>query len=237
MLPDEFAKILQEKHKGFSVYNFGCAGYNFNQERTLFLELLRHNPAPKLVIFYTGINDAQGNYLFPRTSSAYEKILQGPHQRARLLLEARSAPFKTPVLFSVLLSYLWHRTDRDYNDRTFFLIDRTKNAPLSKQDNFRYNKKLIESVCNDFNIKCFFIVQAYNFSGAPATDNKVIADIRSFYDFLEHDRTLNTKKDYLFLGRPSRFNKRFFFDPIHIDQSTEGNKLIAQKIYTFVFKK
>ncbi|MBU0579537.1 MAG: hypothetical protein KKA19_00015, partial [Candidatus Margulisbacteria bacterium] len=56
-IPSKLASLLHLKNKQYVVRNFGQPAFVFDQERILFLELLRKNTSPQIVIFYDGANE------------------------------------------------------------------------------------------------------------------------------------------------------------------------------------
>jgi hypothetical protein len=234
-IPDKLSEILYKNKKKYTLTNAGQYWYIFNQERILFFELLRNSPPPKIVIFYNGANDTTIGGMYPYSYEYNKKILHKDYKRSVFL--KKLSFFRGPGL---RLVYLFSQLDKlrskddpvQDNIKQKIGLIKNKHSTHNLLKNYKFNMKIIQSICITYDIKCYFIWQPLSYrSYDPSPNNKIYSTA------IKNDKYLQRQTNFLYLGDifKGEQEKYYFEDPVHLEQSKEGNSIVANKIYEFIF--
>lgn len=124
------------------VYNFGRGSYFSIQEGILFQNLIRKNQVPDMAIYIDLLND----YFFPNSQPKFTPQLSdyiaGKNKVINALSSLPVARISTYIRFSRDTSGITGEKELNETTRRYFI-----------------NKKVIDSISNDFGVKSFFVVQ------------------------------------------------------------------------------
>lgn len=248
--PSILAKQLQKDNVKVFIANFGMSGFNSTLERIKFFELLNKVPKntyPDRVIFYHGLNDMIYSYHYKSPSIMPYYMTKGikmivNQDDSRLLFYSLERIFwKSASVLKYLLNI----------GNTLFIKEggvsvqkeSKQNMHLKESSNYLLkNQTIINSTCNELNIKCYFVLQPSLLTKTNPSylEKELLVDIdERFIDFHKNYYGLIrlAKKDYFFLDLSDTFNnnnKTDFVDWIHPFQSS--NEHIGEEIYNKIFK-
>lgn len=145
---------IQEKLNNVCVYNFGRGAYFSTTERILLESLIIDNKIPNMVIFIDGYNDYY--FLEPQFTAQLESFMREENKYDAIL---RNVPmFK-------LWNYLFPKYALFFPNYPNKIFDEEILHKLT--DRYFVNKRMIESVCEKFNITSYFVIQPvslYNYN-------------------------------------------------------------------------
>jgi hypothetical protein len=162
----EFNRELGSVH----VKNFGTGGFFSSYELIKFQRLLRRVPAaerPAISIFYDGYNDAE--YGFQYGSGSLQKDLA---LKLEALVDGRHVSLLAYSSSQVLSrhSRLWRRTGARVADATLFPFpepDPSLENLAATVRNYTSNVRMIRATCEEFGVRCFFILQPLIVTKSP----------------------------------------------------------------------
>jgi hypothetical protein len=250
----EFTRLLNKHRRKMSVYNFGTPGHVSDQNRRWFTELVHKNPLPDVVCFYDGFNEIM-NGPYGDNSSYMRTILNGK-------VDKRSFPdlFKiNRVKILYLLTTLFNigPVPKHANGyQNYFVFSEATNLSQEEEIINIYISNLIltESICEKLGIKCYFIWQPYIGNKKHLTDKekRQLEDrnygalryspnseetYKRIYEKIKIHPLLRHKENFLYFGNIFLDNKdEIFIDEVHLDEKYNGNNIIAEKLYSIIFK-
>jgi hypothetical protein len=232
------ADQLSQKNDIYQLLNFGIGGYSTSAEIMTLVESLRIYPNIKIAIFYDGVNElgrAIEGQIKNLNGNESEFILGTPY------IDGVQAAIRnsTGPGFSLNQSNLFYIYDR-------ILARKRMNDSLSYdllqsvKERYFANLKILSAICNEYELKCIFIVQPsiHTTHDSVLTDseirikkndifgknypqliNEIFSDDRANkFNIIDLSTALNSKENTL----------RVFYDWHHLN--SEGNKIIANQI-------
>jgi hypothetical protein len=227
-IANTWAKVFNRTLGPTHVKNFGTGSFFSSYELIKFQKLLREVPEselPSMVIFYDGYNDANNSFLFGAGNMQKDLSL-----KLQALVEHRYLVLWSYASSNMVskLSGFWEHTGARLVEVTLF----PPLAPQGQHDNLEAavrvyvsNVKMIETICEAFDIDCFFILQPLIVTKSPPTplEQEVLDNLKigpegivfaqDFYDevrrklvdngrFIDASYILNgrTKSDFYDLG-------------------------------------
>jgi hypothetical protein len=248
-LTAEFLKTCLKNKKYYTVKNWGQSSFRINQERLLFMEALRKGKIPEIVVFYDGVNEFF-KYNFSigshRNTISYRHLFDGITNRTIFMKVFLNRKCKTIYTLQSMLEYLLALNTNNTNNVNYFVLSEKTQIP-TVADNYKFNIKLIESICKQYNIKCYFFWQPELLT-KPIRSNTEKVIYQELYPYkkirhkvfssIKNDNFLNKKDNFLYLGDIfNNYEKHIYRDFCHIAQDSPGNIIIVEHIYNFIFKK
>jgi hypothetical protein len=225
-IASHFSDLLRRGGRRYRVMNLGEYGYNINQERILFEELLHRRPRPAIAIFYAGATEATTDRPvagYPLVYLQARPLMERRYSTQRLMTQLGDSRWKLPFLLDYLLnSHAAPPAPRPFGG----LGPQEEGFPADVASNYLHNLRLIRAVCKEFQVDCRFIWQPLRERPAQV-DAAVAAGVAR-----------SREKDFSDLsGLFAKDAPGVFLDWCHIDESTDGNRRIAAAIYDRVFAK
>jgi hypothetical protein len=177
-IANQIAVRLKEKKFHTVIINFGCWGFQSSLENIKFQELIKHVPVnelPDIVIFYDGYNDAGFTFWFGagkmsmNSSNKVKAIVEGDYLRL--------------IVFSVFkfignISKFWEFFIEPSFNSDFSLFGGYSNKNVIKDyanlkkgvSIYETNTRIIRSICENYAIKPFFILQPMIYTKQHLTD-------------------------------------------------------------------
>lgn len=196
------------------VKNFGSGGFISSYELIKFQKLLREIPEsehPDLAIFYDGYNDAQYGFQFGPGSLQKDLSL-----KLQALVEQQHGVMWLYSTSNILTKYsrLWERTGARLVDYLLFPLPEPNPDFNNLRDTIRVytsNVRMIQAICEAYNVDCFFILQPLIVTKGPLSEleqnvlNQLEAHprfgvegsqfMRAFYDFVIDE--LDENEDFI----------------------------------------
>ena len=234
-IPSYLQELFREKvgsrdptfGKDVYVYNF-CQGYYFSSQECIFLKkLLTSGYMPNAALFIDGLNEfyqVNDEPIYTEKLKSYFKGKQG---------------FILNIPIVRLISEVKTRKANDVID-----INNYKFNPLEITtiiNRYLINKKIIEAICKDFNIKSYFIWQPiptykYDLNYHPFSDGGFGKHTLSRYGYQEmekHFKIGDLGSNFLWLADMQEgINKPLYLDKYHY--TAEMSKEIAERIYSWL---
>jgi hypothetical protein len=161
-IANTIARIFNERAGPTHVKNFGTGGFFSSYELIKFQKLLREVPEkelPHIAVFYDGYNDSYFGFQYGPGS-----LQDDLSQKIASLVEHRYGPLWLYSSSKLLSQYskLWQITGARLIDYILFpLPDINPNSENLYQSVRVYtsNVRIIEAICDLFDIRCFFVLQ------------------------------------------------------------------------------
>ena len=216
----------QSSRNDICVYNFGRSHYYSLQERALFENLILNGQIPNVAIFVDGLNE---HYFEPANTEKLSQFVSGKKKFAFL--------FSDLPINRVIQFFLKNSIDIKTDDN---LKMEEQNKILFQR--YLVNKKMIDAIGNDYDIKTYFVVQPipvynYNLSYHTVYNNGFASSIikgvmprKQFYELLfEHYLEAKDKSNMMWLAdMQSGRKENFYIDAVHY--TAKFNEEIAKEI-------
>ena len=224
-IPSYLQESLNKANLGkrICIYNF-CQGYYFSsQECIFFKKLLTAGFIPNAVLFIDGLNEfyqVNDEPLYTQRLKNYFKGKQG---------------FILNVPIVKLISEAKSKKPNDVIDINNYKYDSLEINTIINR--YLINKKIIEAICKDFNIRCYFIWQPvptykYNLQYHSFSDGGFGKHTLSRYGYQEMEKYFKEgklgKNFFWFGNMQEKINKPLYVDKYHY--TAEFSKEIADKI-------
>ncbi len=218
-------QLLREtSDKKVAVYNFGRCSYMSTQERVLLEQLIMSGNIPNLAIFIDGLNDFAHHNGVPAFTKDLTKFMnEGEKPAYKKLIEA------LPVT-KFFLGSSASKSEKQEADSSKIVSD-----AISR---YKTNKKLIEAISREFNIKTLFVWQptsSYKYDQNYNIFKKFdyggfLPYLKPGYESMAKECAAGTFGDnFLWLGAMQESLKEpLYVDAIHY--SARMSKLIAEYI-------
>ena len=229
-IPSFFAKISGEK-----VFNFGETGWTSRQSLNQLINLIGDGEKPKVVIFYTGINDYHAG------CRAENKVLAAhdrDQQFSTIINDNKTKNF-IKWLFNPYLSISKKINIKQKNNRLLYDCLTDDKKAISVANHFINNLYTAFLVSKRANSEFFFILQPSIYSSTSPKeyldiDNQTRLRNQKVFNLIANKMEEICKKDREFCisfadGRSwLNVNDKVFIDDAHL--TPKGNRLIAEKI-------
>lgn len=247
-LPSHVGVLLSEREQPYSVHNFGQANFNSTQERILFHELLLNHPRPAIAIFYDGVNDLKARSNSPAYPNEYRPIRAAIERRVTpqtFLAHLERARVKLPFLLNFITNDRGTDKFRIEDFNPFLLVDSSDvRFPQALAETYVHNVRILDATCRAFEIECYFFWQP-----TVCFKDHVTEIERQFVEESCQSTRATDVLGYLrsdpWLGQYPRFfdltetfrseTAHLYFDYCHIDEATEGHRVLAEAICDAVF--
>lgn len=244
----EFARRCRDAGRPCSVRNWGQSAYQIHQEKYLFMELLRTMRPPDVAVFYDGVNEIETTGEKWMFSSSYG-INRGlfdllPDQRSVIRRLSRRAVTSLAML-QVLANGLIRGSASvvfEHSGLSWSPDDR----PPAVAQNYRFNVRVIEAICQEYGIRCFFVWQPELLTRDWTSDEekRILATIEPFREnrlavhaSIRNDPWLRGKPNFLFLSDLFRDLRRHVYKThCHVTAESQANRFLADRIYRLVFE-
>jgi hypothetical protein len=264
-LPSAFAYEANEHGRSLSVLNFGQPGFNINQSRILFEEMLRRQPLPSVAVFYVGGTEVGLVAPYVGYPEMYERVRDRLERRVlpiRLRDELARESFKLPFFVNYLFNrrgkQLSPRADADrYNPFLALKVDNSEGSAASAvaaaiADSFAHNVRLLEGVCSEFGVRCFYYWQpllcfkqtltpweARIMEGSPQNDY-FCKRARQTRAAIEANPSLAGRDNFADLSTIfEEVSAPIFVDMTHIDEAPVtqqlGHRTVAKRLFSDIF--
>ena len=228
-------------NKNINSYNFAESGARLSNNLAHFIELLKYTK-PDVAFFLDGWNEFNSIKYGGNSEDSfywttfYEKRFRDPWK-----LKIEMELYKLSIKFNIV-NYLVNL----FNIQT--LIDSSKfkkidsNKIIKAADEYNHYKKIISTICNEYEISCFFIIQ-------PSLHNSINIDSKYYKDFLKYNNIIFPMNKKIYReGYPLLIRDEFtidlsnlfdadnniFIDEVHLNK--KGN-LIVSKIFKKIIMK
>jgi hypothetical protein len=154
------AQDIFSTYKDYFIVDLRQRGYIINQARIYFLELLRNNPRPEMVFFFSGISEKQAAYIgYPIAADRMFDIYYGKVTWFTFCRELCAGNIKMLVLLDQLCNMTLPamRHILKYNPFRIMANDGSISARREMALNYQYNKELIEIICTRYGIQYSFV--------------------------------------------------------------------------------
>lgn len=206
-------KLTQKmKTKKISIYNFGCAFYYSDQERSRLIHLLSQNQMPKKVIFLNGLNEFY-----------FEKPYH--HQKLKNLMAENMTT----------IGEIWWNTFPLMRKKQNNHSEKINNMSIQKIiQRYKNNVKLVENICKSYQIDFLNVVQPIPFYEYNLQYHLFLTKNEPFIE-------KGYKAMQLFINEPpflnlsnlqKNKNQNFYIDRVHYMPAM--NELIATKIADYI---
>jgi len=151
------ADQISQQSDIYQVLNFGVGGYSSSAEIMTFVESIRAYPSLRIAFFYDGVNELgralEGGFKGLKSNES-EFLLGTPTVDGvrRALKNTNDYGF---VLNQSNLFYIYRRILRPSN--TTFIVN--QEFLTSVKERYFANIKVLNGICKEHNIKCFFVIQ------------------------------------------------------------------------------
>lgn len=255
-IASQIQEILSDKlhSNNICVYNFGRAFYYSSSERLLFQELLLSGNRQDLAIFLDGLNDANNdrkeyNALLTQELRAF---IDSPNKLLWLRIWKST---KTIPIFRIyerlkmrinnfISKFVKLKKGEEEKNICIKLKNSDLNSVASTIIRYKNNKKMIESIASQFNVKTLFVWQ-------PVPDYKYNLSYHIFWNKYKSRQRKNIKSTYLEMAKARNdFEKNLNFlwlanmqedikKPLYVDThhySAQLSKEIAENICNYIIK-
>jgi hypothetical protein len=252
-IANTWAKIFNNELGLTHVKNFGSGGFFSSYELIKFQKILRDVPVneyPTIAIFYDGFNDALFGFQYGPGNMQTDLSL-----KLQALVESRDLEMWLYASSRGLSKYsrLWERTGARFFDYLLFSFpEPNTDAEVLEATVHVYlnNVRMIQAICEAYEITCFFILQPLIVTKHPLThlEQEVLTSmeshprfgpegiqfIRSFYDQVTHELFGNPNfidASNILDGR----NQSDFYDLGHTSALT--SPIIGEKIANLILSR
>ena len=239
------ADQISQQSDIYQVLNFGVGGYSTSAEIMTLVEAIRSYPNLRMAFFYDGVNELgraiEGGSKGVNPSES-EFLLGTPYVDGIRSAIKNANGYGFSVNQSNLL-YIYNRLLRPTASISFDGIEFLS----SVKERYFANIKVLKGICNEYNLKCFFIVQPSIFSTKEFALNESELSIKEkeiygklYPQLTEMILSDNRAKNYGVIDMTAALNnksntERVFFDWHHLNSL--GNKYIADKIKVVIDNK
>lgn len=203
------SKVEEYSNNSMKTYNFGAGGYYSTSERIKFLKLLTAGYVPEYAVFIDGLNDF--HYFEVPDKSEISLWLGGWLEDSdpftyRTLAKLTIKKLRTYKLFLELKNKFFAKVDlttSHYKNQETSL-----NNIQSSLKRLNTNRKLINSICQEFKIKCLFVnqpVSTFNFDINRSIDLGI--------DMNNIGKHINSRKGYELIQK-GKENKSIFSENV-----------------------
>lgn len=205
-------KIYTKKVK---VYNFGCAFYYSDQERSRFVHLLAQNEIPNQVIFLSGLNE----FYFEKPYHS-EKLKNLMAENINTIGEIWWNQF--PLMRKKIIE----NNENENKMSIQKIIQRFEN-----------NLHIVQNLCENYKIEPIFVLQPIPFYEYDlkyhlfAPKNEIF--IKKGYEKIRKIKNISNFLDLSTLQKNQQ--KNFYVDKVHY--TPEMNEIIASNILKYLFRK
>lgn len=245
-LPVEFAKRCLESGRPCSVKNWGQSAYQIHQEKYLFMELLRSQPPPDIAIFYDGVNEIDNNKTKQVFSAATTVNLGLFHSQPNEHSLVRRLSRRTVKSVAMLQSLLNHRPIPIYGMEMAGLPWEKSERFSTVLENYVFNVRVVEALCNEYGIRCFFVWQPELLTREWLSEEErrlaesleEFRDVRlATYAAIRDDPWLRSKANFLYLADLFRdLRRQVYKTHCHFTRESRANYYVAQRLHRFVFE-
>ena len=241
-IPDQMSN-LSNTHQ---FLNFGIGGYSSGTEIMTFIESLRAYPDIEVAIFYDGVNElgnANGGLPYEDNPNyASEELIGHPYQYgyANAFFRNKLAKFS----FMPTNSNFYYIFSKFITKRKAWTKDINSDTYLKNISN-RYvsNVKVINGICNEYKIKCFYIwqpnIHTVNPQKLSEKEKQIVKNdfwgkpYKKLTQIVMQDAASKDISIHDFSKMLDSKNTEIFLDNCHV--TPEGNRLIAEQIYSKFF--
>ena len=232
------------------VYNFGGSGYYSAQERALFIRLIISGFVPNMAIFIDGLNDLLIQNDTPLMTKQLRRLVEQANQG-----ENRDSNKSSPDRFVDLLRGLPFGRAARAVERRLNLKEDAEDSGMAREPQYddegilldvinRWltNKKMIESVAREFDIRSVFVwqpVPVYKYDLTyhylyGSTDFRDFARPKDGYSLMNRIRTdLDLGDNFLWLAdMQAGRTENLYVDEVHYTASF--SREIAFRIYQYI---
>jgi hypothetical protein len=216
-ISDQLAASIHQKEKKLHIKDFSQPGYCFDQQRVLFMELLRNRATPKTVVFYTGLAECFSPVIgYPEHFFEISSLIDNKDSGFLIRRRLKKKRIKSIYLLEALLNF---RKQRFFNVLGYPELNKDNEERIeSILENYIYNMRIIESVCQIYKIKSVFvwqpqdhIYQGKNKMIKKIADNEKILEIYlGLNEMVREDHYLQKKANFLDISQ--LFNKADHLD-------------------------
>lgn len=172
-IANTWAKIFNRELGPTHVKNFGTGGFATSYELIKFQKLLRqvkHAELPTIAIFYDGYNDAAQGF-----QNGVSNIPKNISLKLEALIEHDNLAIATYTFSKWLSSFsrFWEQTGARAIQHVLFTLPAPPKNGHNLEATVRIyisNVKMIRSICETFQIRCFFVLQPLLVTKKPLTE-------------------------------------------------------------------
>ena len=251
-IPSSVARRFFEEKKEVFIANFGTNGFNTTLERIKFIELLHKvssQEIPDKVIFYHGVNDASYSYNYkspyamPHYMTKGIKIIVNQDHKGLILYGFERYFWRSAAVLSSVIQRLQKIIINEEKNFTKINTQKSDDQEIKKAVNYYVkNESIINSVCVEYKIKCYFILQPNLLTKSNPTEfeklklNGLSNDFKNwqkkYYQLIRE-----SNKNYIFYDLSEIFNSNNkysdYTDFIHLGPLS--SKRIGNSIYDLIF--
>ncbi len=243
----EFARRCRDSGRPCSVRNWGQSAYQIHQEKYLFMELLRTLPPPDIAVFYDGVNeieDTQEKRVFSSSYSINRGLFDSLPDRHSLVRRLSRRTVKSLAMLQVMVNGFLRSEPITFADAG--LSWSPDDRPPTVVQNYRFNVRVIEAICREYGIRCFFVWQPELLTRDWTSDKekRILATLGPFRDqrlavhaSIQSDPWLNGKPNFLVLSDLFRDLRRHVYKThCHVTAESQANRFLAHRIHRLVFE-
>lgn len=232
------ADQISQQSDVYQILNFGVGGYSSSAEIMTFVEAIRSYPSLRMAFFYDGVNELgraiEGN--IKGVKSGESEFLLGTPYSDGLRTGLKNTNGYGFLVNESNLFYIYNRLLRP-SPTTIF---ENREFLLSVKERYFANIKVINGICHEHNIKCFFIVQPSIYSTKESVLHELELAIKEneiygklYPQLTEMILSDNRAKSYGVIDLTTALNNktskdRIFHDWHHLNSL--GNLYIANRI-------
>lgn len=229
---------FKENIEDYRSVNFAVAGSRLSNELAQFIEYIPKINNIDLIIFLDGINEFQSVRYNGLPNDDYHwtaGVKLRVHEPLRFFLDVLID--RSKIIEIILINGFDYKSSRISRNRQIDLIDIEKSF-----DDYKYRKKILTTLCQNFNIKCLFILHPVFYT----SDN-----LNGEQDILVNNYTLKyhpnypklVKSGYNFLYKEEdiidltkKFNNQenIFFDEAHTNKV--GAEILGIEIFKLILE-
>ena len=229
-IPKILEKIITNSRKKVSVWNLGVSGINSYDEFKI-LKSTHEKINPDIVVFYHGANDFAKIYNELKKKNTKSLILEDKLiNRIYVILNQ----FQTISIIKMIIYFF----------KEILSVEEKINEDLLLSKDFIEQGEEISEYCNFNGLQCYFFLQPLLETKKYLTffETKILYERKfifpnygDLYNIFVDNVIESSHVEYVDLRHTlNDIKKRFFYDYVHT--TTNGNKIIAHKIYELLVK-
>lgn len=256
-IPSIVAREFNKEGIKIFAANFGMSGFNSTLERIKFFELLQktnEKEKPNTVIFYHGVNDAAYSFFYdspyslPNFISEGQKLIVNGDYIKITLYGIEKYLWKTAAVASKIKNslsslFVLKNNNKSTTDKKQKFQIEYEHKIKKSAEYFINNEIIVNSICENFQINCYFFLQPYLFTKKNPTQFEKELLMNEDTNTLEwHSQYYNEvseiKKNYKHFDLSNvldeSHNYSDYYDWIHL--GPKSSEVIGKKIFNYIAK-
>jgi hypothetical protein len=225
-IANQIAVNLRKKNIFPSIYNFGVWSYQSTLENLKFQELIKQVPPverPDIVIFYDGYNDAGLTYFFGagkmsiNQSNKIKAIVEGNYTGLMVFSFIKNMS-KISKFWAYFIEHSFNSDFSIFGGYTRENVDPDEKNIVKGVNIYETNTRIIRSVCKEFCITPFFILQPMIYTKKNLTDFE-----KNIYRFSIDTSSVNKMRLFYSLTKSAMKKYPDFYDFTGILDESKSN--------------